>query len=81
MKKTELLAVFSVLALLVILIIFAATHRQPRHAHGEVTVYGFGGAELEHFADVGYERVGDMVIVYDGERTIRYLNCTIEVSE
>lgn len=68
-----------ILALLALLVIGLTA--RSRHQHGEVTVYGFGGAELEHFDDVGYERVGDMVIVYDGERTIRYLNCTIEVSE
>lgn len=71
----------AVSALVLVVIAIAVSRHRTHHPHGEVTVYSCGGERLEHFDDVGYERVGDMVIVYDGERTIRYLNCTVEVCE
>lgn len=69
----------SVLVLVVIAI--AVSRHRTHHPHGEVTVYSCGGERLEHYEDAEYERIGNSVVVYDGERTIRYLNCTIEVSE
>lgn len=75
MKKLVCISL-SLLALLAI-----GLTARPRHPHGEVTVYSCGGERLEHYEDAEYERIGNSVVVYDGDRTIRYLNCTIEVCE
>lgn len=68
-----------ILALLALLVIGLTA--RSRHQHGEVTVYSCGGERLEHYEDAEYERIGNSVVVYDGDKTIRYLNCTIEVCD
>lgn len=51
------------------------------YKHGEITVYSTAGAEIEHFQEARYEQINsNTVIVYSGDRKIRYINCTIEVS-
>lgn len=47
---------------------------------GEITIYGINGI-VAHYDDAKYERVKDMVIVYDGDTELRYINCNVEVKE
>ena len=62
---------------------FACMTFKVNHDHvrnGEITVYGINGI-VAHFDDAEYERVKDMVIVYDGDTELRYINCNVEVKE
>lgn len=47
---------------------------------GEITVYGINGI-VAHYDDAEYKKVKDMVIVYDGDTELRYINCNVEVKE
>lgn len=51
-----------------------------KNHRGEITVYGINGI-VAHYDDAKYEKVEDMVIVYDGDTELRYINCNVEVKE
>ena len=54
------------------------TYKVNHVRNGEITVYGINGI-VAHYDDAKYERVKDMVIVYDGDTELRYINCNVEV--
>lgn len=56
------------------------TYKVNHVRNGEITVYGINGI-VAHYDDAEYERVEDMVIVYDGDTELRYINCNVEVKE
>lgn len=55
-------------------------HKVNRVRNGEITVYGINGI-VAHYDDAEYKKVNDMVIVYDGDTELRYINCNVEVKE
>lgn len=62
------------------LVMILMTNKANRIGRGEITVYGINGI-VAHYDDAEYERAKDMVIVYDGDRELRYINCNVEVKE
>lgn len=83
-RKNSLFCVFLVCAVLVGALAVITGNiivKAIRENHrGEITVYGINGI-VAHYDDAEYERVNDMVIVYDGDTELRYINCNVEVSD
>lgn len=67
-----------VIGLFILVVILTETHNRPKY--GDVTIYGISG-KLAHYEDCKYKVVNDSIEITVDGKTMKYINCNVEVKE